>query len=169
MSVEEVEPTPILVSRFYRAPEIIIGMNYGTPLDMFSFGCCLYELSMGKPLLRSTDNNHHLKILAEIKGPIPKRMLHHAKFRAMHFDDQFRFLERIEDLSGNNKEIVRVCNVKKPTRNLPKEILAAYPSANFLERTQIAQLADLIDKCLEIDPTKRIDPTQALKHSLFKN
>jgi serine/threonine-protein kinase PRP4 len=168
MYEEEAEPTPILVSRFYRAPEIIIGLKYGTPSDMFSFGCCLYELATGKPLLPSTDNNHHLKILADIKGALPKRLLQQGAFRAMHFDDQFRFLEKIED-PDKNKEIVRVCTIKKPTRNLGKELLTAYPSANFLEKTQITQLADLIEKCLEYDPLKRIDPATALKHSLFKN
>jgi serine/threonine-protein kinase PRP4 len=28
------EITPYLVSRFYRAPEIMMGLNYGCPIDM---------------------------------------------------------------------------------------------------------------------------------------
>ena len=35
-------------SRFYRAPEIILGLPYGCPIDMWSFGCILSELYMGK-------------------------------------------------------------------------------------------------------------------------
>jgi serine/threonine-protein kinase PRP4 len=31
-------PTPYLVSRFYRAPEIILGLKYGTPLDVWAVG-----------------------------------------------------------------------------------------------------------------------------------
>nr|GME02180.1 serine/threonine-protein kinase prpf4B [Ipomoea batatas] len=35
------EITPYLVSRFYRAPEIILGLPYDHPIDMWSVGCCL--------------------------------------------------------------------------------------------------------------------------------
>ena len=37
-------------SRFYRAPEIILGMKYGTAIDMWSVGCILAELYNGFPL-----------------------------------------------------------------------------------------------------------------------
>ena len=37
-------------SRFYRAPEIILGIKYTPAIDMWSFGCMLYELCIGKPL-----------------------------------------------------------------------------------------------------------------------
>ena len=37
-------------SRFYRAPEIILGMKYSTAIDMWSFGCVLAELHTGYPL-----------------------------------------------------------------------------------------------------------------------
>ncbi|KAJ7943183.1 Protein kinase-like protein [Quillaja saponaria] len=46
------EVTPYLVSRFYRAPEIILGLPYDHPLDMWSVGCCLYELYTGKVLFQ---------------------------------------------------------------------------------------------------------------------
>ena len=35
-------------SRFYRAPEIILGIPYTTAIDMWSFGCILVELFTGK-------------------------------------------------------------------------------------------------------------------------
>lgn len=34
-------------SRFYRAPEVILGVRYGTPVDMWSLGCILAELFVG--------------------------------------------------------------------------------------------------------------------------
>jgi len=36
-----------LVSRFYRAPEIIIGYPYGVEIDMWATGITLYELFSG--------------------------------------------------------------------------------------------------------------------------
>ncbi len=35
-------------SRFYRAPEIILGIPYTPAIDMWSFGCILVELYTGK-------------------------------------------------------------------------------------------------------------------------
>lgn len=34
-------------SRFYRAPEVILGLPYGPPIDMWSTGCILVELYTG--------------------------------------------------------------------------------------------------------------------------
>jgi serine/threonine-protein kinase PRP4 len=41
------EITPYLQSRFYRAPEVILGLPYSHPMDLWSIGCCLYELYTG--------------------------------------------------------------------------------------------------------------------------
>jgi dual specificity tyrosine-phosphorylation-regulated kinase 2/3/4 len=37
-------------SRYYRAPEVILGHPYSTPIDMWSTGCVLAELFLGLPL-----------------------------------------------------------------------------------------------------------------------
>merc|ERR1712186_67557 len=47
MELSEVEVTPYLVSRFYRAPEIVIGMKYGTSADAFALGASLCEIFTG--------------------------------------------------------------------------------------------------------------------------
>lgn len=36
-----------LQSRFYRSPEIIMGVPYSFPIDMWSFACILVELKLG--------------------------------------------------------------------------------------------------------------------------
>lgn len=63
---------PMLVSRFYRPAEIPLGIHFSPALDIFSFGCCLYEFSTGKPLLRSEDNNQHLRLIFEVTS-LPNR------------------------------------------------------------------------------------------------
>ena len=42
-------------SRFYRSPEVILGMAYGMPIDMWSFACILAELYTGYPLFPGED------------------------------------------------------------------------------------------------------------------
>ncbi|KAG1447919.1 hypothetical protein G6F56_009106 [Rhizopus delemar] len=37
-------------SRFYRAPEVILGLSYNTAIDMWSLGCIVAELHTGVPL-----------------------------------------------------------------------------------------------------------------------
>ncbi|KJH49487.1 kinase domain protein [Dictyocaulus viviparus] len=44
-------------SRFYRAPEVILGSKYSMPIDMWSLGCILAELLTGYPLLPGEDEN----------------------------------------------------------------------------------------------------------------
>ncbi|XP_042000104.1 serine/threonine-protein kinase prpf4B-like isoform X2 [Salvia splendens] len=69
------EITPYLVSRFYRAPEIILGLSYDLPMDIWSVGCCLFELYTGKVLFPGATNNDMLRLHMELKGPFPKKML----------------------------------------------------------------------------------------------
>ncbi len=38
-------------SRFYRAPEVIFGNDYGPPIDMWSLGCIIVELLTGELML----------------------------------------------------------------------------------------------------------------------
>ena len=44
-------------SRFYRAPEVILGSSYDYAIDMWSAGCLLAELYLGYPLF--SGNNEH--------------------------------------------------------------------------------------------------------------
>ena len=37
-------------SRFYRSPEVMLGLRYGTAIDMWSLACLLAELYTGYPL-----------------------------------------------------------------------------------------------------------------------
>uniref|UniRef100_A0A671RP20 Serine/threonine-protein kinase PRP4 homolog n=1 Tax=Sinocyclocheilus anshuiensis TaxID=1608454 RepID=A0A671RP20_9TELE len=71
--VADNEITPYLVSRFYRAPEIVIGKPYDYGIDMWSVGCTLYELYTGKILFPGSSNNHMLKLAMDLKGKMPNK------------------------------------------------------------------------------------------------
>jgi len=42
--------TTVVVTLWYRSPEILLGTTYATPLDLWSCGCILAELFLRKPL-----------------------------------------------------------------------------------------------------------------------
>jgi dual specificity tyrosine-phosphorylation-regulated kinase 2/3/4 len=46
-------------SRFYRSPEVILGLAYGCEIDMWSFGCILAELFMGYPLFPGVQSSQN--------------------------------------------------------------------------------------------------------------
>ncbi|KAK7880706.1 hypothetical protein WMY93_032656 [Mugilogobius chulae] len=71
-------------SRFYRAPEVILGSRYGLPIDMWSFGCILAELLTGYPLFPGEDEGDQLACVMELLGMPPQKVLEQAK-RAKNF------------------------------------------------------------------------------------
>lgn len=84
--------TPYLVSRFYRAPEIILGMPYDYGVDMWSIGCTLYELYTGKILFTGDSNNQMLKAIMEIRGRFTPKLFRRGQLSAAHFDEQGQFV-----------------------------------------------------------------------------
>jgi serine/threonine protein kinase len=62
-------------SRYYRAPEVILGMKYTCSIDMWSFGCLLLEFHVGYPVFAGEDECDQIAILMEYLGVPPKSML----------------------------------------------------------------------------------------------
>ena len=97
-------------SRFYRAPEIVLGIPYNSAIDMWSFGCILYELYVGHPLFPGEDEKDHMALMMEVKGVPPRSVLARATRRKVFFDDDYRPI-----IVPNSKGKLRVPNSK----NLP--------------------------------------------------
>jgi len=74
LGIDEATPTEYLVSRFYRAPEIMLGCLFDTPVDVWSAAVSLYELYTGKVMFPGRNNNEMLKIIMQTKGKLKARM-----------------------------------------------------------------------------------------------
>jgi len=72
-------------SRFYRSPEVILGLPYGTPIDMWSLGCILAELYTGYPLFPGEDEIEQLACIMEVLGLPPEHIISHASRRRLFF------------------------------------------------------------------------------------
>lgn len=86
------EPMPYLVSRFYRAPEIILGVPFDYAVDMWSIGCTLYELYTGKILFTGENNNQMLKNIMEIRGKLSAKFYRRGELAHNHFDEMGNFI-----------------------------------------------------------------------------
>eukprot|EP00879_Flechtneria_rotunda_P014246 GHRR01014883.1.p1 GENE.GHRR01014883.1~~GHRR01014883.1.p1 ORF type:complete len:921 (+),score=358.42 GHRR01014883.1:205-2967(+) len=107
MLAGENERTPYLVSRFYRAPEVILGLAYDFAMDMWSIGCVLYELFTGKILFPGRTNNEMLKLMMDVKGPFPKKMLKKGIFVEKHFEDDAQMVFSLIEEDPVTKQPVR--------------------------------------------------------------
>lgn len=61
--------TDYVATRWYRAPEILLGSNkYTKGVDMWSMGCILAELLLGKPVFPGTSTLNQLDRVMELIG-----------------------------------------------------------------------------------------------------
>lgn len=163
--VNDYEPTPYLVSRFYRAPEIILGIPYQHGVDIWSAACTIYEMATGKILFTGNSNNKMLKCFMDLKGKIPSKMIRNGIFKDQHFNYNNSFLLHKKDELTERERVVEISNIV-PTRHLQKE-LKKY-AVNLSEEKKILQLHDLLEKMLMLDSKQRLSVSDCLKHSFIQ-
>jgi serine/threonine-protein kinase PRP4 len=95
----------MLVSRFYRAPEIILGMEISYPVDVWAIGCTIYELWTGKILFTGRHNNHMVKTFMDCLGWPSEKLLRKGLANSIlqHFEfiPSLKFISRETDQQGN--------------------------------------------------------------------
>ncbi|KAI9007267.1 kinase-like domain-containing protein [Gaertneriomyces semiglobifer] len=155
--------TPYLVSRFYRAPEIILGLPYDSALDVWSVACTLYELYTGKILFPGRSNNQMLKLMMDLKGKFPNKVVRRGQFVDQHFDTDLNFLQlEVDKVSG--KEVTRKITITKPAKDLKARLMSDTSRMPDDDRLLLTQFMDLLDKALHLNPEKRLSVRDALMH-----
>lgn len=164
--VTENEITPYLVARFYRAPEIILGMTYDFGIDLWSAACTIYELYTGKIMFPGKTNNQMLKLFMDLKGKMPNKVIRKGAFKDHHFDAACNFLYRDVDRVTEREKVVVMPTIN-PTRNLQHELLGEGTLPEDHTR-KVTQLKDLMERCLMLDPVKRATIDNCLMHQFIR-
>lgn len=136
------EITPYLVSRFYRAPEIILGLPYDYAVDMWSIGCTLYELYTGKILFTGDSNNQMLKTIMEIRGKFSPKLYKRGQLWQMHFDDMGNFISVERDKVLDKVRIIGLVSFLFPPSSLQLPLLLAFSPQYVFKGETCAPRAD---------------------------
>lgn len=166
--VQDSEVTDMLVSRFYRAPEIMLGVRGDFALDMWSIGCTLFELYTGRICFAASTNNQMLKAIMECRGKIPNRVLKKAEYWDQHFEQDGTFLSQEYD-SVTRKDVIRRIPIVRPiqAKEIRARVFASSKNLSIADTKELNLFSDLLEKCLAVDPARRITPNEALRHGFI--
>lgn len=149
----------IVSTRHYRAPEVILGMGWTYPCDLWSVGCIMVELLTGDVLFQTHDNLEHLAMMEQVLGTLPESMTVKAACVAPKYFNN----NRLNWPAGApNKKSIRTV---KRMFGLRKLILE---QGNVTSWPMVDLLCDLIQEMLRYDPHQRMTAHQALRHPFFQ-
>lgn len=156
-----IDHIPYLASRFYRAPEVILGSSIaplGCEIDIWSLGCTLFELYSGQILFPGHGGNREmLQMMIGTIGKLPAKLIKTARSR--QYLDLFKpGIPTISALADQPKGIPLYQRLK--TVNVGGDASMEEPLINFF--------IDFLQQCLQLDPTKRISSISALLHPFLK-
>ena len=136
------DSTPYIVSRYYRAPELIYGNHiYSSEIDIWAAGCIFMELFVGKPIFMGKNDGDQFIQQAYVLGP----------------PTLCEFTKLIENSNISTKLVTKATQIKAKTS-----------LKNMLEGKEHALAAENLAKMmLCYDPSKRPTAKQCLAHSFF--
>lgn len=83
---ESLVHTDYVATRWYRSPELLLGLKYDESVDVWAMGCILGELLDGQPLFPGNSEVDQLSIIQRVLGPLPGHQTEHLqRFRGVHF------------------------------------------------------------------------------------
>ncbi|KAI2624850.1 hypothetical protein GGR54DRAFT_637751 [Hypoxylon sp. NC1633] len=134
-------------SRFYRSPEVILGMTYGLPIDMWSLGCILAELYTGVPIFPGENEQEQLACIMEVFGPPEKHLIEKSTRKKLFFD-----------------------SMGKPRLTVSSKGRRRRPSSKTLQQALKCDdepFLDFLTRCLRWDPDRRLKPEEAIRHEFI--
>ncbi|CCD15469.1 unnamed protein product, partial [Trypanosoma congolense IL3000] len=134
-------------SRFYRAPEVLLGLPYSKCIDLWSYGCVLCELATGYPIFPGENEQEQMACIMEFLGPPPRDMILRSPRKNDFFESNTDYSPK---LIPNSKLKVRFPG----TKNI----------ASFLGLSERDEFVDFVKLFFNWNPEVRCSPRRAMKH-----
>ncbi len=178
------DPTPYLVSRFYRAPEVILGLEYDHMIDLWSVAVSMAELFTGNVLFPGRTNNDMLHKIMQCVGPVSNKLIkrHIACFTRLGLDPHFEavatgvsnFNFRQQDIDKvTGKPVIRVLDLNSAGSNSigvgKKQITQVLLKSRSTSdgRGEVIKFSTFLLRCLALDSIKRISLDDAFAHEFL--
>ncbi|XP_056424118.1 cyclin-dependent kinase-like 2 [Hyla sarda] len=130
--------TDYVATRWYRAPELLVGdIKYGKAVDVWAIGCLVTEMLTGEPLFPGDSDIDQLYHIVKCQGNLTPRL---------------------QELFYNNPLFA---GVTLPEIKEVEPLEKRYPKLSPV-------ILDLAKSCLQIDPDKRPSCMMLLQHDLFR-
>ncbi|EIW82734.1 kinase-like protein [Coniophora puteana RWD-64-598 SS2] len=168
-------------SRFYRSPEVILGIPYTASIDMWSLGCIAVELFLGLPLFPGTSEYNQITRIVEMLGMPPTYMLDMGKQTKQFFDSfvdvygqkkyRLKSLEQYSREHGTNeqpgKQYFKATTLPEIVNQAPMPSFKSSSRQGHEVEKELNNRASFIDFCqglLNLNPIERWSPQQARMH-----
>ncbi|RNA30537.1 dual specificity tyrosine-phosphorylation-regulated kinase 1A-like [Brachionus plicatilis] len=156
-------------SRFYRSPEVLLGLPYDMAIDVWSMGCILVEMHTGEPLFNGHNELDQMNKIVEVLGMPPEHMLERGSKAK-------RYFERLADGTWQIKRQKEAKKYKAPGARRLRDILGTEiggPQSRRLNESghsvqDYAKFEDIITRMLAYEPKLRMAPSDCLLHVFFK-
>ena len=155
----------------YRAPEVMLGLPLTEAIDMWGVGCVMAFLCFGQHLFPVDCPYHYMASVVQMLGQ-PEDHLLSAGIKSCKYFSKEEFStspgwrmkspEEYERSTGHTPQLYS--NFFDKYKNLEFALQMCHPSRDSLEFTDLIAFLSLLKSCLDLDPSKRITPKEALKH-----
>ncbi|NXH36051.1 HIPK2 kinase, partial [Myiagra hebetior] len=163
-----------LQSRYYRAPEIILGLPFCEAIDMWSLGCVIAELFLGWPLYPGASEYDQIRYISQTQG-LPAEYLLSAGTKTTRFfnrdTDSPYPLWRLKTPDDHEAETgIKSKEARKYIFNCLDDMAQVNMTTDLegsdmlVEKADRREFIDLLKKMLTIDADKRITPIETLSH-----
>ncbi|XP_045901721.1 homeodomain-interacting protein kinase 1-like isoform X4 [Micropterus dolomieu] len=142
----------------YRAPEDLLGLPTNEAIDMWALGCTLAFLYLGQHLYPTESEYEVMRAIVQMQGPPDEHMLKDGGRTSTFFACEnylWRLNDKYENYHRTGHQFTSLDDMAK-TRSKVK---------NRAEYKDTRAFLSLIKQMLQVNPEKRITPSEALEHS----
>lgn len=162
-----------LQSRYYRAPEVLMGMHFDEAIDMWSLGCVATELFLGWPIYPGSCEFDQIRYITQTQGLPPVHMLTAGSKVHKYFVQESHYTRTGWRLKATSEYFSEYGIQPKECRKyifkkLDDLTRANLPSVNAhdlsIEKLDRREFVAIVKRMLQIDRRHRCSPAECLRH-----